>query len=134
MAIDIARYQRSVGTDMDVEFYIEDVYCTRHGVLRCSRPVRYMKFEVEQEDDKSLHYITIIGVLYPFEREGAILKLKLEQTSYPRIEIRMKLLQIGSNRYKVLKEYVANQEECKSYIIKRIAFSYKRKDRMIYVN
>lgn len=131
MAIDIARYQRLVGTDMDVEFYIEDVYCTRHGVLRCSQPVRYMKFEVEQEDDKSLHYISIIGVLYPFEREGAILKLKIEQTH---IEIRLKLLQIGSNRYKVLKEYVENQEECKSYIIKRIAFCYKREDKMIYVN
>ena len=122
MAVDV----RMTVSDMDVEFYLDEPFCMRHGILRCSQLIRYITIEVQELDRDITHYITILGRLYPFEKEGAILKMKIEQTTYPRIELKLKLLQIGSNRYKIMTQEVIDLERRKFYKIKKIAVRYSR--------
>lgn len=126
MAIDIGRYQRTLTDDMDVEFYLDDIYCVRHGVLRLTQPVRYITVEVTELNRDITHYITIIGRVYPFKQNGAVLKMNIEQNSYPRLELQMKLLQIGSNRYKIFKHEVVDLERRIFYKIKKIAIRYDK--------
>lgn len=124
--MDISRYQRTLGSDMDVEFYIEDIYCTRHGILHMNQPIRYATVEVKDQTSNINHYITILGRMFPFEQDGAFLKMNIEQNAYPRMELSMKLLQIGSNRYKVFRQEVVDLERKKFYKIKKLAIRYEK--------